>query len=293
MKGRIVLLTGATAGIGREAARQLADKGATLVCVARSEDKARALVDELRGATGNDAISYLIGDLSRPAEVRRVALALKEQHDRLDVLFNNAGAMFDRRQLTEDDLERTFALNHLGYFVMTVMLLDELKAAKGRVVSTSSGAHGQGDMAYLDDLQTEGYGMSGMKAYGRSKLANIWFTRELAERLEGTGVTATCFHPGFVASGFGYPGSRHRRVARHLRGGRRRDRQLLVSAQAPPRHPRGPRRPSTRAPVGRERGDRGAAAGRRLGVSVTALTKPAACHIMSPRVRARLQAWLC
>jgi NAD(P)-dependent dehydrogenase (short-subunit alcohol dehydrogenase family) len=208
MKDRVVLLTGATAGIGREAASQIARLGATLVCVGRDEDKARLLVDELRSASGNDRISSLIGDLSRPGEVQQVAVQFKEQHDRLDVLFNNAGAMFDRRQLTEDGLERTFALNHLGYFVMTQLLLDKLEAAPaGRVVSTSSGAHGKGDLAYLDDLQTERYGLSGMKAYGRSKLANIWFTRELAKRLEGTQVTATCFHPGFVASDFGYNNS--------------------------------------------------------------------------------------
>lgn len=203
MSEKVILLTGSTAGIGKEAARRLAETGATLVCVARNEAKAKALTDELRAATGRKDHSYLIGDLDRPAEVARVAREFRERHERLDVLFNNAGALFTSRQVTADGLERTFALNHLAYFVLTVELLDLLKAsAPARIVSTSSAAHRNGDLAYLDDLQTERYDVSGMHAYGRSKVANIWFTKELTRRLEGTGVTATCFHPGFVASEF-------------------------------------------------------------------------------------------
>ena len=192
-----------------------------MVCVARNEAKARALVDELKASTGNQAHSYLIGDLDRPAEVRRVAQAFRERHDRLDVLFNNAGALFIDRQVTADGLERTFALNHLAYFVLTTELLDLLKAsAPARVVSTSSAAHHQGDMPYLRDLQTERYGVGGMKAYGRSKLANVWFTVELARRLEGTGVIATCFHPGFVASEFALVTVRWTRVEELVSRGR-------------------------------------------------------------------------
>jgi NAD(P)-dependent dehydrogenase (short-subunit alcohol dehydrogenase family) len=203
MQGKTILLTGSTAGIGQEAARRLAQRGATLVCVARDEGKARALVDSLTANTGNENHAFLIGDLDRPVEVQRVAREFRERHDRLDVLFNNAGALFTERQLTADGLERTFALNHLAYFVLTVELLELLEAsAPARVVSTSSDAHRQGDLGYLDDLQTTRYGVGGMRAYGRSKLANIWFTVELARRLEGTGVTANCFHPGFVASSF-------------------------------------------------------------------------------------------
>ncbi len=203
MTGKVVLLTGSTAGIGMEAAHQLAQQGATLVCVARNEDKAASLVETLRSDSGNDDVSYLIGDLSRPAEVQTVARAFLEQHERLDVLFNNAGAMFTSRQLTPDDLECTFALNHLSYFVLTVALLDALKAAPAaRVVSTSSSAHGRGHLGYLDDLQSERWKFGGGRAYGDSKLANIWFTVELARRLEGSAVTANCFHPGFVASQF-------------------------------------------------------------------------------------------
>lgn len=202
MTDRVCLLTGSTAGIGREAARQLTRRGLTVVCVARDEGKARDLVAELERDGGR--ASYLIGDLTRPAEVARVADEFRERHDRLDVLFNNAGALFVERRLTEDGLERTFALNHLSYFVLTVRLLDRLKgSAPARVVSTSSAAHGRGELGYLDDLQGERrWSPSGMRAYGNSKLANIWFTRELGRRLEGTGVTAHCFHPGFVASDF-------------------------------------------------------------------------------------------
>ncbi|MEZ6183489.1 MAG: SDR family oxidoreductase [Planctomycetota bacterium] len=199
---KIVLLTGSTAGIGQEAARQLAAQGHTLVLVARSEPKAQALAEELKQSSGNDAHGYLVGDLSRPAEVRQVAQAFRERHERLDVLFNNAGALFTDRQLTPDGFERTTAVNHLAYFVLTTELLDLLQASKGRVVSTASDAHHQGDLGYLDDLQNERWGVGGMRAYGRSKLANIWFTRELARRVEGSGATATCFHPGFVASDF-------------------------------------------------------------------------------------------
>lgn len=204
MKDKVVLLTGATAGIGKEAAREFARRGATLVCVGRNDAKTRALVESLRAETNNEAISYVIGDLSRPAQAKDVAHAFLQDHSKLDVLFNNAGAWFTERALTDDGLERTFALNHLGYFVLTVLLLDALKAAgPARVVSTSSDAHGSGGLDYLDDLQTDGWGRGGFTAYGRSKLANIWFTVELARRLEGSQVTANCFHPGFVASEFG------------------------------------------------------------------------------------------
>jgi retinol dehydrogenase-12 len=196
---QIVLLTGSTAGIGYAAAKALANKGYHVVCVARDAGKAARLVEEL----GRERASALIADLSRPAEVARVAQEFAVRHERLDVLFNNAGALFIERRLTEDGLERTFALNHMSYFVLSVMLLDLLKAsAPARVVSTSSHAHRRGDLDYLDDLQTERWDPTGMRAYGRSKLANIWFTVELARRLEGTGVTANSYHPGFVASDF-------------------------------------------------------------------------------------------
>lgn len=198
---QVILLTGSTAGIGQEAARRLAETGAELVCVARSEAKAKALVDRLRPT--NERVSYLLGDLSRPADVRRVAAEFRSAHARLDVLFNNAGALFVDRQVTPDGLERTFALNHLAYYLLTTELLDLLKAApSARVVSTSSRAHKQGSLAFTTDWQSERWSTGGVRAYGNSKLANIWFTVELAKRLTGTAVSAHCFHPGFVASDF-------------------------------------------------------------------------------------------
>ncbi len=196
---RTVLLTGATSGIGRQAAIALASRGFYIVCVGRNEDKAKSLVEQL----GRDRASYLLGDLSLLTEVARVAREFSRQHGRLDVLFNNAGALFFERQLTAEGLERTFALNHMSYFVMTILLVNLLKAsAPARVVSTSSAAHDRGDVGCLNDLQTTRWGSRGFGAYACSKLANIWFTRELGRQLLGTGVTASCFHPGFVASEF-------------------------------------------------------------------------------------------
>jgi NAD(P)-dependent dehydrogenase (short-subunit alcohol dehydrogenase family) len=205
LAGKTILITGATGGIGRAAARALAGTGAQLVLVGRNQAKAEATVSEIRLATGNDQLSYVLGDLSVLAEVRRVAGEVLERHDRVDVLVNNAGGIFARRQVTADGFEHTFALNHLGYFVLTDLLLERLRAsAPARIVNVSSDAHRSARLAMLDDLQSErGYGPMGFGAYGRSKLMNVLFTYELARRLEGTGVTANAMHPGFVASGFG------------------------------------------------------------------------------------------
>ena len=200
MKQKTILITGATAGIGRAAAFQLAATGAKLVCVARNESKAQELIRELKEATGNPNLGYLLGDLSLPSQVRAVARSFRAENERLDVLFNNAGALFIDRQLTEDGLERTFSINHLSYFVLSVLLTDILqKTPNSRVVSTASGAHGRSGLQYLEDLQTEDWGYGGMRAYSGSKLANIWFTRQFAEN---TGLQSHCFHPGFVASDF-------------------------------------------------------------------------------------------
>jgi retinol dehydrogenase 12 len=196
MRGKTVLVTGGTNGIGKVAARTLASFGARVVIVGRSPDKTAAVAREIGAA------SFLLADLSVMAEVRRVAAEFREQEGQLDVLLNNAGAVFSRRQETSEGIEFTFALNHLNYFLLTQELLDLVKGAPaGRVVNVSSEAHRSGRMRW-DDLEFR-RGYSGFAAYGQSKLANILFTRELSRRLIGTGVTANSLHPGVVYTGFG------------------------------------------------------------------------------------------
>jgi len=201
MDGKVVLVTGATRGIGRQAALTLADVGAVLVVVGRDEARTASLLREVqRRSPGSRSI---VADLATIAEVRRTAATFLEHFDRLDVLINNVGATFTERTLTADGLERTFALNHLGYFVLTAELRDVLHAsAPARIVNVSSAAHRNGSM-HWDDLQLEAWPGNGWPAYCQSKLANILFTRQLAEQLSGTGVTANSVHPGFVNTGFG------------------------------------------------------------------------------------------
>ncbi len=201
LKGKEIVITGATDGIGKVTARELARAGANVTIVARNPAKGERVVRELRAAGGED-VRFVQGDLSSQKSVRGVAEALKGRLDRLDVLINNAGAIFQRRELTDEGIERTFALNHLGYFLMTVQLLDLLKAAgDARIVNVASAAH-QGVRLDPDDLQNA-KSYSAWRSYQKSKLANIYFTYELARRLKGTPVTANCLHPGFVASRFG------------------------------------------------------------------------------------------
>ncbi|MDI1442865.1 SDR family oxidoreductase [Polyangium sp. 6x1] len=201
LEGKVFLVTGATEGIGKSAAGSFAQRGATLVLVGRSREKSERVVKELKDASGNEKIELLLGDLSKIAETRAVADAFRAKYDRLDVLVNNAGAVFTDYKLSPDGIEMTFALNHMAYFVLTTSLLDLIKKTpKARVVSTSSHAHKVSKM----DLATvvKRSGSAGFGAYGDSKLANILFTRELARRLEGSGATANCMHPGYVRTGF-------------------------------------------------------------------------------------------
>lgn len=203
MNYKTVLITGATAGIGKATALEIARKGATVVIVGRNEAKAREVVSAIQNEIGNQNVSYLLADLSSISATKALAEEYRSKFDRLDVLVNNAGAIFITRGETVDGFENTFALNHLvGYFYLTNLLLDIIVASgPARIVSVSSGAHSFGGMNF-DDLQgTSKY--SGWRAYGQSKLANVMFTYELARRLEGTGVTANALHPGFVASNFG------------------------------------------------------------------------------------------
>jgi NAD(P)-dependent dehydrogenase (short-subunit alcohol dehydrogenase family) len=202
MKGKIVVLTGGTSGIGEVAADKLAQMGARIVLIARDKSRAEATLARLRARASGVAHSVHYADLTRLTEMKRVAAEIARQETRIDVLINNAGAMFATRRLTEDGLEYTFALNHMAYFVVTEGLRERLAAsAPARIVNTASAAH-QGATFDFDNLQSE-KSFSATKAYGHSKLCNILFTRELARRLHGTGVTANCLHPGFVATRFG------------------------------------------------------------------------------------------
>src|SRR6185312_1516642 len=202
MKGKTVVATGATSGIGEAAALALAGMGARMVLVARDEARGRATMLKIEAKAPGLGHALHLADLSSMAETRRAGAAIAASEKRVDVLINNAGALFSRRQVTPEGLERTFALNHMAYFVLTEALSDKLIAsAPARIVSTSSTAH-EGAALDFSDLQSAS-GYRGLKAYGRSKLANILFTRELARRLAGTGVTANCLHPGVVATRFG------------------------------------------------------------------------------------------
>lgn len=201
--GKTILVTGATEGIGKAAALDFARRGATLVLVGRNPEKTERVRSELAQASGNQRIETIVADLSLVAENRRVAREFLAKHNELHVLVNNAGAIFNTRRLTAEGYEMTFALNHLAYFVLTEELLDVLQKTPGaRIVSTSSGAHAQGKLDFDNWIRREGR-FFGFAVYGASKLANILFTRELSRRLEGTGVTVNCFHPGFVSTGFG------------------------------------------------------------------------------------------
>lgn len=202
MQGKTVVATGATSGIGEVAVTKLAAMGARIVLIARDAERAEATLAKLeRAAPGADHRAH-IADLSLIAQTRRVGEEIAASEARIDALVNNAGAMFSARRVAAEGLEMTFALNHMAYFVLTQALRARLVAsAPARIVSTASAAHAAARLDF-DDLQCAG-AYSGWKAYSRSKLCNILFTRELARRLAGTGVTANCLHPGFVASRFG------------------------------------------------------------------------------------------
>jgi NAD(P)-dependent dehydrogenase (short-subunit alcohol dehydrogenase family) len=197
MNGKICMVTGATSGIGKSTAQELARLGATVIIIGRNPDKCEQTVAELRTASGNPQVHSLLADLSSQAAIRRMATEFKGQYPRLDVLVNNAGSAFLWRGLSVDGIERTFALNHLSYFLLTNLLIDTLIAsAPARIVNVASGIH-FGKQLDFDNLELKrGYGP--LKAYGLSKLANILFTYELDRRFHERGVTANALNPGMV-----------------------------------------------------------------------------------------------
>ena len=202
MRGKTVVITGGTSGIGEVAAETLAKMGARIVLVARGKTRGDATLARLRQCAPGVGHAIYFADLTRLAKMKSVAAQIADQEPRIDVLINNAGALFARRRLTEDGLECTFALNHMAYFVLTEGLRERLLASRpARIINTASAAHQRASLDF-DDLQSA-KSFGGMKAYSRSKLCNILFTRELARRLHGTGITANCLHPGFVATRFG------------------------------------------------------------------------------------------
>lgn len=202
---RLAVVTGATSGIGFEIVRGLAEAGWRVVGIARSPLRGRRMIEILRAQTGNPAISFHAADLSLTAEAKAVGELIARQHPQIDLLINNAGALFQKRGETAEGVERTLALNHLGYAVLTKALLPSLSAApSARIVNTASAAHWGTKLDCTDLGASRKY--RGWVQYQRSKLMNILFTRELARRLPET-VTVNAVHPGFVATRFGYDNS--------------------------------------------------------------------------------------
>jgi NAD(P)-dependent dehydrogenase (short-subunit alcohol dehydrogenase family) len=201
MTDKTVLITGGTSGIGKETALGLARMNATLVIVGRDQERTVGAVEEIKKTTGNDKVDYYLCDMASLAEVRKLASDFLSDHSRLDVLFNNAGAINSKRSLSKDGYELTFAVNHLAHFLLTNLLLDSLRrSAPSRVIVTSSSAANMGHI-HFDDLMLERK-YRALKAYSQSKLANQLFTFELARRLQKTGVTANYLHPGVARTGF-------------------------------------------------------------------------------------------
>lgn len=202
MKNKIVIITGANSGIGKATALALANLGATVVMISRNKEKGLAALNEIKEKTKNPNVELLIADMSIQKEIRRVASEIIKKYPKIDILINNAGEIVGKYSETVDGIETTFATNHLGYFILTNLLLDNIKAAKNpRIINVASEAERSGDI-YFENLNLKGE-YSPYKAYCQSKLANIIFTYELARRLKSTNISVNCMHPGVVSTNFG------------------------------------------------------------------------------------------
>ena len=202
MKDKIVLITGGSAGIGLATAEALAEKGAEIILAARSEEKLKEAVKQIEGKTENKKIKYYVADFSSQKSIRSLAEQVKKDYQKIDVLINNAGGVFPAFKLTEDGLEMTIATNHFAYFLLTNLLLDLIKKSDyARIVNVASGSHYSGKIDFESFTKDKGYFI--LKAYAQSKLANVLFTSELADRLMGTQITVNCLHPGFVKTDIG------------------------------------------------------------------------------------------
>ena len=202
MIGKNVLITGANSGIGKETAIALARKGAQIIMLCRNEEKAKNAMDEIKERANSEQVDLIITDLSNQDSIYSAVAKFKEKYDHLDVLINNAGSILRNRLETSEGYEMTFAVNHLGHFILTLLLLDTLiKSSPSRIINVSSAAHRFGRLNF-ENINLEG-SYSSFRAYSNSKLANVLFTYQLASRLEGTGVTVNTLHPGTVNSNFG------------------------------------------------------------------------------------------
>ncbi len=206
MRDKTILITGANSGLGRVSAEILAGKGAEVLLVCRNLEKAETTRREISAKTDKPNLHAYSADLSAMDDVRRLGEQVLKNHPRLDILMNNAGVLLGERRETADGYETTFATNHLAYFLLTRLLIDRLKeSAPARVINVSSMVHAWGTINFDDPFMNKNY--RSLPAYYQSKLANVMFTQSLARRLEGTGVTVNCLHPGVVDTGFGREGS--------------------------------------------------------------------------------------